>query len=39
MNAVLELRLSENLQQLSEDCPRLENYVRKEVPERRQEAK
>ena len=23
----------------SENCPRLENYVRKEAPERRQEAK
>jgi Golgi SNAP receptor complex protein 2 len=36
---VLELRVEENLQQLEQDCYRLENYARKEVPQRRQEAK
>ena len=39
LDAVLELRLYENLQQLEQDCDRLENYVRKEIPQKRQEAK
>ena len=38
-HAVLELRVDESLQQLQQDCYRLENFVRKEDPQRRQEAK
>lgn len=35
----VESRVSENLQQLQQDCFRLENMARKEVPTRRQNAK
>ena len=35
----LESRVNENLQQLQQDCFRLENMARKEVPTRRQNAK
>lgn len=31
--------VEENLRQLQEDCGRLQNLVRKEIPQRREEAK
>ena len=31
--------VEENIQQLQEDCGRLQTLVRKEIPQRRQEAK
>ena len=36
---VLEVRVGEGVLQLEQDCYRLETYARKEIPQRRQEAK